>query len=336
MLIINQYYKQQKKFYFYKTNRPLNLRIKNIFVNFLRLLLWGTKQKLNYQMFKRLKYFYNFLLTTFVKANFNIKSDKFKKLHSFNPAIFFNDTVSNELMINGVYEKEELDLISNIIDKEIFIDVGANIGNHTLYFRNSFKKIYSFEPHPKTYKLLKFNTEDLPNVKSFNFGLSNEKKQIKTPFKVTQNVAGEGFKKDHKQGHEIFFERFDDLYNFENTISFIKIDVEGNELDVLKSMKKNLENNSPIISLEFDMQDFTNNNEIISFLRELGYKKYYFFKTNRPLNLRIRNIFVNFFKIVFMGYRKEVELTDCSFFNKKIFYLNDNIIISKQEIKKSF
>ena len=37
----------------------------------------------------------------------------------------------------------------------------------------------------------------------------------------------------------------------------------------------------------------------------------------------------NFFKIVFMGYRKEVELTDCSFFNKKTFYLNDNIIISK-------
>ena len=34
----------------------------------------------------------------------------------------------------------ELDLLSNIIDKEIFIDIGANIGNHTLYFRNSFKK----------------------------------------------------------------------------------------------------------------------------------------------------------------------------------------------------
>ena len=56
-------------------------------------------------------------------------------------------------------------------------------------------------------------------------------------------------------GHKIFFEKFDDLHNFENSISFIKIDVEGNELDVLKSMKKNLENNSPIISLEFDMKD---------------------------------------------------------------------------------
>jgi len=285
---------------------------------------------------KKFKDFYNLVLATFVRANFNYKSEKFKKLYRFNPAIFFNDTLSKELMINGIYEKEELDLISNIIDKEIFIDVGANIGNHTLYFRNSFKKIYSFEPHPKTYKLLQLNTEDTPNIKVFNFGLSNEKKQIKVSFEAVQNVGGEDFKKDHKQGREVFFEKFDDLYNFENSISFIKIDVEGNELDVLKSMKKNLENNSPIISLEFDMKDFTNDNEIISFLRELGYKKFYFYKTNRPLDLRIRSIFVNFFKIVFMGYRREIELTDYNFFDNKTYYLNCNIIISKQEIKKTF
>ena len=110
-------------------------------------------------MSKKFKDFYNLVLDTFVRANFNYKSSKFKKLYSFNPGIFFNDSVSNELMINGIFEKDELDLLSNIIDKKIFIDVGANIGNHTLYFRNSFEKIYSFEPHPKTYKLLQLNTE---------------------------------------------------------------------------------------------------------------------------------------------------------------------------------
>ena len=285
---------------------------------------------------KNFRYFYNFVLASFVRANFNYKSHKFKKLYKFNPAIFFNDTLSNEIMINGVYEEEELNLISNIIDKEIFIDVGANIGNHRLYFRNSFKKIYSFEPHPKTYKLLQFNTEDIPNIEVFNFGLSNLKKKLNILFQSVKNVAGQGFQNEHKQGHEVFFERFDDLYNFENSISFIKIDVEGNELDVLRSMKKNLENNSPIISLEFDMKNFTNNNEIISFLRELGYKKFYFFKTNKPLDKKIRNILVNFFKIIFMGYRNEIKLTDSDFFDNKVFYLNDNIIISKHEIKNTF
>ena len=285
---------------------------------------------------KNFRYFYNFVLASFVRANFNYKSDKFTELYKFNPAIFFNDTLSNEIMINGVYEEEELNLISNIIDKEIFIDVGANIGNHTLYFRNSFKKIYSFEPHPKTYKLLQFNTEDIPNIEVFNFGLSNLKKKLNILFQSVKNVAGQGFQNEDKQGHEVFFERFDDLYNFENSISFIKIDVEGNELDVLRSMKKNLENNSPIISLEFDMKNFINNNEIINFLRELGYKKFYFFKTNKPLDTRIRNLFVNFFKIIFLGYRNKIELIDSDLFDNKTFYRNDNIIISKQEIKKNF
>ena len=35
-----------------------------------------------------------------------------------------------------------------------------------------------------------------------------------------------------------------------------------------------------------------------------------------------------------MGYRNEIELTDSDFFDNKTFYRNDNIIISKQEIKK--
>ena len=100
-------------------------------------------------------------------------------------------------------------------------------------------------------------------------------------------------------------------------------------------MKKNLENNSPIISLEFDMKDFSKNNEIISFLSELGYKKYYFFKTNKPLDLRIRNIFVNFFKIIFMGYTKKIELIDTIYFNDNTFYLRTILFLQQRNKKPS-
>jgi len=67
---------------------------------------------------KLLKKFYEHLLATFARAKFNYNSEKFIKLYDFNPAIFFNDTLSYEIMINGIYEKDELDLLSNIIDKE--------------------------------------------------------------------------------------------------------------------------------------------------------------------------------------------------------------------------
>ena len=52
-------------------------------------------------------------------------------------------------MINGIFERDELDLLSNIIDKEIFIDIGANIEIIHYTLEIAFKKIYSYEPHPK-------------------------------------------------------------------------------------------------------------------------------------------------------------------------------------------
>ena len=35
-----------------------------------------------------------------------------------------------------------------------------------------------------------------------------------------------------------------------------------------------------------------------------------------------------------MGYMEKIELIDSIYFNENTFYLNDNIIISKQEIRK--
>lgn len=72
------------------------------------------------RILKNFRYFYSFVLASLVRANFNHKSEKFKKLYNFNLAIFFNDTLSNEIQINGVYEKEELNLISKIFFNVLF------------------------------------------------------------------------------------------------------------------------------------------------------------------------------------------------------------------------
>ncbi len=48
---------------------------------------------------KRFKNFYSILLKIFVRANFNAKNDKFNSLYEFNPVIFFNDSISTEIII---------------------------------------------------------------------------------------------------------------------------------------------------------------------------------------------------------------------------------------------
>ena len=61
-----------------------------------------------------------------------------------NLAIFAFDRIGAEISIYGIYEKEILerlkDCIFNIIDTQnsVCLDVGANIGNHTLYFAQFF------------------------------------------------------------------------------------------------------------------------------------------------------------------------------------------------------
>ena len=64
--------------------------------------------------------------------------------------VFADDYVSNKVLSHGIYERPQLELIlewlktkNNIFNKTI-IDIGANIGNHSLFFSNYFSKCISF------------------------------------------------------------------------------------------------------------------------------------------------------------------------------------------------
>ena len=62
---------------------------------------------------------------------------------------------------------------SKKINSEIFIDIGANIGFYSILLSGHFKKIYSFEPNQRNFQVLRknINTNDLKNIKIFNYGL---------------------------------------------------------------------------------------------------------------------------------------------------------------------
>lgn len=288
-------------------------------------------------MKQRLKNFYLTILEIFTRANFNFKSGKFSQFYDFNLGIFHNDTVSTEISINGYFEKEQLQIVDKIIKKKnTFIDIGANIGNHSLFFRNKFKKIYSFEPHPKIYNMLKFNTEDYKNIEIFPFGISNIIQELDFTLKKSNNISGTNFKEiNHNNGKKVYFKKFDDLLNL-NSIDFVKIDVEGNEFDVLQSMRKNLINNNALISLEFNPENFSLDNDIIKFLKDVGYCNFYFFATNKPLNLRISKIPIILIKILFFNYVKKISLENIENLHLHKYFLKDNIIISKNGIDLNF
>ena len=80
-------------------------------------------------------------------------------------------------------EEKELEVIMQLLPKRgNFIDIGANIGWHSLIIAKNFKKIkvYAFEPIKKTYKFLRQNIKlnSTKNIFTYNFGFFNKDKKI--------------------------------------------------------------------------------------------------------------------------------------------------------------
>src|SRR3990167_2424357 len=94
---------------------------------------------------------------------------------------FKNDLITNGLRTTkNYYEFEMLEFIRNNIERGVMVDVGANIGNHTLYLAKYCANIVlAFEPFPDTHQLLESNIlqNKICNVQPINFGLSNEEKR---------------------------------------------------------------------------------------------------------------------------------------------------------------
>lgn len=73
--------------------------------------------------------------------------------------VIFSDPICRDLLVNGYYERELLDGMQLLARnrKGIAIDAGANIGNHTVYFSQTFPRVVSFEPGPANCLILKAN-----------------------------------------------------------------------------------------------------------------------------------------------------------------------------------
>ena len=81
-------------------------------------------------------------------------------------AVLAFDHIGLCINLDGRYEKRTLDLIRNYLksvisdlERSVALDIGANIGNHSVYFSDLFEEVFAFEPNPRTFALLRFNSE---------------------------------------------------------------------------------------------------------------------------------------------------------------------------------
>ncbi len=141
------------------------------------------------------------------------------------------------------------------------IDIGSNVGMWTRELATKFKKVYCFEPNPNFNECFRKNiTEN--NVELFEFGLSNKEHTASQEFNSTQMTNTPGNVKC----------RTLDSFNLDN-IDFIKIDVDGFEVEVLEGAIDTITRNKPVINIEMKKRKRTLVcDKVRAILYGLGYK----------------------------------------------------------------
>jgi len=231
-------------------------------------------------------------------------SKKFPKL-----VCFSFDYIGNYINTYGRYENALLEKLREVVLRQgaldTVLDIGANIGNHTVFFSEIFKRVIAFEPNPRTFSLLSINTSNLQNVSCLMLGASSKKATLN--FHVDELNMGDSrisSENTPKEGDNHSITTIDvmpidaiDEINSEN-VSLVKIDVQGHEIEVIRGMLDTLRRTAPIIAFEQEAVEIVDgSSEVIKQLRDVGYSYFYTIEHRRSI---VGNNLPSFLRVPFV------------------------------------
>lgn len=161
-----------------------------------------------------------------------------------------NDTIIGQsLRWYGEYTELEIQLFRNFIDKNTVVyDIGANIGVHTVALARIAQRVYAWEPNNKNLELLYKNCQGLDNVEIFTEACSDKNDTMFVEDFDTTKPGNYGEMRMLNEGQACVSVKIDDLEIY--APEFMKIDVEGHELQVLLGAKETIKDHEPIIFYE--------------------------------------------------------------------------------------
>lgn len=173
---------------------------------------------------------------------------------------------------------------ANIRPIQTILDIGANMGFFSILLSTAFPKasVYAMEPSLINCKYLKHNCKEFPNVSIIEKGAYSKAgyARLACPSEEQRHIPGWNAntgqlslygRGTNKEAVELA--RIDDLFD---DVDFIKIDVEGAELDVLKGGERLLVECRPILLLELRADTLAmagrSAAHVTSYLKNLGYE----------------------------------------------------------------
>ena len=168
--------------------------------------------------------------------------------------------ISGSLQLYGEWAQQEIDLLALFISPgSVVVDVGAFIGTHARAFSEFVGvtgKVLAFEPRQATgiYLIENAKLSVIGNIRVINAALGATEKTVTVQSQCIEIFDNFGaLTLEPLEGKNDLAEKVAittlDAYKL-NRLDFIKIDVEGMELDVLNGARKTLEQCRPVIFAE--------------------------------------------------------------------------------------
>lgn len=182
--------------------------------------------------------------------------------------------LGTSLRLYGEYSEGEVDFYDAVLKPEdVAIEVGANIGALTIPLARRCKKVFTFEPQPESFVLLRTNLEinGINNVDAAPVAIGSRDDVVRIPT-IAEIDSNYGRVEVGDGGHTVHQRSLDGM-EFNVRIDFMKLDCEGMELDVLSGAKKLIERDHPLLYVENDRPE--KSEALVKWLVEHGYECYW-------------------------------------------------------------
>ncbi len=191
-----------------------------------------------------------------------------------------SDLIQREIArTNNFYAAPTLNFLKSQLPQDAAIlDIGANIGNHSLFFLSELTKsfVYAFEPLSQNFQILQENISRNgfnDRVQIHNIGLSDENTNGSIESFTPSNTGATKLRKDENGNYSLA--KLDSI-SIDKKIDLIKIDVEGFEAFVLRGAKELIARDHPLIFVEIFQEQFQ---EVSGILSDYGYSLHEKFDT---------------------------------------------------------
>jgi len=206
--------------------------------------------------------------------------------------------INRDLFLDGIREPFSTGYLMNFLTKkDITLDIGANIGYYALIESRICKKVYAVEPVHEIFESLNANIKlnNFKNIETFQFAFGNKignitininrKCNLNSIYPIKNTIG--------KQNTEI--NTIDNFLKNKTKPSFVRMDVEGYELNIVKGMINTLPKLKMVfIELHSHIMKLNETRELLDILKKNNFEPDLIVQYDRPgLNKILPNNYIN-------------------------------------------